>query len=208
MFYEYLWATYGEDKPIFVSQIRYKGHSANYVQQQIKKLADVGLIRRYDKGIYFIPQKSIFKSGSQLSPYKVIEQKYLKDGDQRCGYVGGVMFANQMGLTTQIPLIYEITTNKATSEYRKVKVAYSPVILRSPKVAVTDENYKTLQLLDLFTNLKSYSEVEGEDLTQKIVSYMESCGVKFSDMENYLPFYPDKIYKNMYEAGLLYGISA
>ncbi len=116
MFYNYLKETYGEDEPIFVSKFRYKNSSANYIQQQIKKLTDVGLIKKYDKGIYFIPQKSIFKSGSQLSSYKVIELKYLKDGNQRCGYVCGITFANQLGLTTQVPMVREITTNKATSD--------------------------------------------------------------------------------------------
>lgn len=204
MFYDYLKETYGEDEPIFVSKIHYKNSSANYIQQQIKKLTDAGLIRKYDKGIYFIPQKSIFKSGSQLSSYKVIEQKYLKDGDKRCGYVCGVAFANQIGLTTQIPMVREITTNKATSEYRKVKVACSHVILRKPRIAVTDGNYKILQLLDLLTNLQYYSEIKGNALNRKIVSYIEMCEVKFNDIKLYLPLYPDKIYRNMYEAGLLY----
>ena len=208
MFYDYLKETYGEDEPIFVSKIHYKNSSANYIQQQIKKLTDAGLIKKYDKGIYFIPQKSIFKSGSQLSSYKVIELKYLKDGNQRCGYVCGITFANQLGLTTQVPMVREITTNKATSDYRKIKIAYSPVILRKPKVEVTNDNYMILQLLDLLTNLKFYSEIKGKELTDRLISYMKSCGFQFDDLKRYLPLYPDKIYKNMYKSGLLYGLPA
>ena len=61
-------------------------------------------------GIYFLPKKTIFKSGSQLAPEKVLECKYLRDKDERCGYVSGLMFFNQMGLTTQVPMMYEENT--------------------------------------------------------------------------------------------------
>ena len=79
MLYEYLIETYGENVPIFVSDIEYSSMSENNIRQQIKKLTDAGLLKRYDTGIYFIPKKSIFKSGTQLSINEVIEKKYLRD---------------------------------------------------------------------------------------------------------------------------------
>ena len=56
MLFEYLLETYGQNEPIFVSDIRYKDWSTNYIRQQIKKLTDEGKLRRYDTGIYFIPK--------------------------------------------------------------------------------------------------------------------------------------------------------
>ena len=67
MLFEYLLETYGQNEPIFVSDIRYMDWSTNYIRQQIKKLTDEGKLRRYDTGIYFIPKPSPFRSGSQLS---------------------------------------------------------------------------------------------------------------------------------------------
>ena len=61
MLYEYLKETYGENEPIFVADIEYGSMSENNIRQQIKKLTDTGLLKRYDTGIYFIPKKSIFK---------------------------------------------------------------------------------------------------------------------------------------------------
>ena len=116
MLYDYLKETYGENEPIFVSDIRYNNSSTNYIQQQIKRLTDSGKLKRYDTGIYFIPGQSIFKSGPQLSRDKVIEQKYLRADGARCGYISGALFANQLGLSTQVPLVCEVVTNKATSE--------------------------------------------------------------------------------------------
>ena len=110
---------------------------------------NIGKVKRFDNGIYFLPKKTIFKSGSQLAPEKVLECKYLRDKDERCGYVSGLMFFNQMGLTTQVPMMYEVVSNKATNDYRETSLAKSRVIVRKPKVPVTEKNYKALQFLDI-----------------------------------------------------------
>lgn len=206
MLYEYLKETYGENEPIFISDIQYEGMSMNYIRQQVKKMTDAGILKRYDTGIYFIPKKSIFKSGSQLSRDKVIEQKYLKEDGQRCGYVCGVMFANQLGLTTQVPMICEVVTNKATNDYREVKLASSLLILRRPRVKVTDNNYRKLQLLDLLKDIDFYAERSRDEQLARITAYMNAYRIRFGDLEEYLSYYPDKIYKNMYEMRLLNGV--
>lgn len=76
--YEYLKETYGENVPIFVSDIEYADMTENNIRQQIKKMTDSGLLKRYDTGIYFIPKKSIFKSGTQLSMNTVIEKSIFR----------------------------------------------------------------------------------------------------------------------------------
>lgn len=58
-----------------------------------------------------------------------------------------------MGLTTQIPMQYEIVSNKATNEYRETSLAKSRIIIRKPKVPVTEKNYMALQFLDMLKNL-------------------------------------------------------
>ena len=208
MLYDYLRVTYGENEPIFVADLQYEGKSMNYIRQQIKKLTDNGMIKRYDTGIYFIPKKSIFKSGSQLSRDKVIEKKYLQENGQRCGYIGGVMFANQLGLTTQVPAVCEVVTNKATNDCREVTLASSPLIIRRPRAKVTEENFRQLQLLDLLKDIDFYAESDMEKQKEQILSYMNACGIRFTDLNAFLPYYPDKIYKNMYEVGLLSSVLA
>ena len=157
---------------------------------------------------YIIPKKSLFKSGSQLSRDKVIEEKYLKDRGVRCGYVGGVMFANRLGLTSQVPTICEVVTNKATNDYREVKIASSPLIIRKLRVEVTDKNFRQLQLLDLLKDIDFYAERGGDEQLKRITAYMNACAIRFNDLDEYLPYYPDKIYKNMYEMRLLNGVLA
>lgn len=206
MLFEYLREIYGENEPIFVSDIEYNGMSDNYIRQQVKKLTDAGLLKRYDTGIYFIPKKSIFKSGTQLSMNRVIERKYLQDKNERCGYVSGVAFANQLGITTQVSMICEVVTNKATNDRREITLANSRVIVRRPRTPVNEQNYRILQFLDLMKDIDYFAEVTGEELQKCLCAYLEANSIRFADLEKYLGYYPDKIYRNLFETRLLYGI--
>lgn len=209
MLYEYLKYKYHPNEPIFLSTLNIEGISYNNLRQQIKKLVDSGLLVRYDTGIYFIPEPSIFKSGSQLSFNRVVKEKYLLDESrEQCGYISGVYFANAVGLTTQVPMKYDVVTNKATKDYREVKLAQSTIIVRKPKIEVTSANHLTLQFLDLIKDIDSLSELKGLSLNNKLRNYIQKANLEFKEIEKYLDYYPDKIYKNMYKVGILNGISA
>ena len=132
--YQYLKENYKENEPIILAELQIKDMTENNIRQQLKKLTDEGMIKRFDKGIYHLPRKSIFKSGSLPSIVKVLEYKYLRDKKQLCGYVSGQLFFNQIGLSTQVPMQYEIVSNKATTDYRETVLAQSRIIIRSPKV--------------------------------------------------------------------------
>lgn len=202
--YEYLLDNYTENEPIFLADLQIDGMTRTNVRQQIKKLTDTGKVKRFDNGIYFLPKKTIFKSGSQLAPEKVLECKYLRDKDERCGYVSGLMFFNQMGLTTQVPMMYEVVSNKATNDYRETSLAKSRVIVRKPKVPVTEKNYKALQFLDMLKDVDVYSEVTGKPLQDRLYRYMDDAHLSISEMEPYFAYYPDKLYKNLVETRVIY----
>lgn len=202
--YEYLLDNYKENAPIFLADLQVDGMTRTNVRQQIKKLTDTGKVKRFDNGIYFLPKKTIFKSGSQLAPEKVLECKYLRDKDERCGYVSGLMFFNQMGLTTQVPMMYEVVSNKATNDYRETSLAKSRVIVRKPKVPVTEKNYKALQFLDMLKDVDVYSEVTGKPLQDRLYRYMDDANLSISEMEPYFAYYPDKLYKNLVETRVIY----
>ena len=202
--YEYLLDNYKENEPIFLADLQVDGMTRTNVRQQIKKLTDTGKVKRFDNGIYFLPKKTIFKSGSQLAPEKVLECKYLRDKDERCGYVSDLMFFNQMGLTTQVPMMYEVVSNKATNDYRETSLAKSRVIVRKPKVPVTEKNYKALQFLDMLKDVDVYSEVTGKPLQDRLYRYMDDANLSISEMEPYFAYYPDKLYKNLVETRVIY----
>ena len=154
-----------------------------------------------------MPKKTAFRSGLTLSMNDVIREKYLLDDGKVCGYIGGLLFANRLGLTTQVPALYEVFTNKASKEYRETKLGGMRVVVRRPYCRVTGENASTLQFLDLIKDVEDISEMEGKQLRDRLVSYMKMKGITFEGMGPYLEGYPERIYRNMYKVGLVKGIS-
>lgn len=208
LLYQYLKSNYKENEPIFLSEIQLPDMKPVSVRQQLKKLTEDGRVKRFATGIYFIPRKTLFRSGSTLSVESVIKRKYLTEGSDKCGYICGMLLANQIGLTTQVPMVYEITTNKATTEYRETQLGKFRVVIKRPYVPVTEQNANILQFLDLMKEVVDISELEGKELTQRLIEFMRVKGIRFGELVPYLSYYPEKIYKNMYEVGLLNGVLA
>lgn len=66
-------------------------------------------------------------------------------------------------------LLNEVYTNKATTEYRETKLANLRVIIRKPYCEIDTENVATLQFLDLIKEVVDISEVDGEELTNRLI---------------------------------------
>ncbi len=205
--YNYLKDNYEQNEPIFLADLTIPSIKPVSLRQQLKKLTEDGRIRRFDTGIYFIAKKTRFHFGSALSASEVIQKKYLTDDAGRCGYVSGMMFANQLGITTQVPMVYEVYTNKATTDYRDTSLGDMRVILRRPYVKVNDDNVSALQFLDLMKEVSEIAELEGKELTDRLLEYMKKKELDFDILQQYFPYYPDKIYRNMYKVGLLNGVA-
>ena len=116
----------------------------------------------------------------------------------------GLMFFNQLGLTSQVPMVYEIATNKATNNYRETTVGNSRLIIKKPRTTVTKDNYKVLQFLDLLKDVDVFSELSGKQLQEQLVKYMKFANIKLSDMEPYFDYYPDKLYKNLVKTKVIF----
>lgn len=206
--YNFLRQNYADSEPIFLSDIDIPGIKAPYIRQIIKKLTSDGRIKRYDTGIYYFSGKSLFRSGNTPSIEEIIKKKYLMNGSEQCGYLSGIQFANQIGITSQVSAVYEVYTNKATTAYREKKLAGFRILVKKPYVPIDSNNSDTLQFLDLLKEVTDISELEGSALKDRILGYMRKKGIRFDLMKKYLPYYPERIYKNMYEAGVLDGVSA
>ena len=75
------------------------------------------------------------------------------------------------------------------------------------KLEVNDGNASALQFLDLIKEVSDISELDGSELTERLTAYMKSNGLSFDTLQQYFPYYPDRIYRNMYEVGLLNGVA-
>lgn len=136
--------------------------------------------------------------------HDVLKYKYLLSDNKRCGYISGLMFFNQLGLSTQLPMVYEVVSNKATKDCRETKLGSARVVVRRPRVTVTEANYKILQFLDIFRDIDRSSEVTGDSLKEKLYRYMDKAGLTVSEMKPYFSYYPDKLYKNLVETEVIF----
>lgn len=205
MLYDYLRSQYPPNEPIFLSDVTLPGVSRDAVRQQFKTLCDAGKIVRYEDGVYYIPAQTRLKGGAGLSPDLVALRKYIDRKGSTDGYYSGFTFANQVGASLQVPQVREIVTNRTNSWRRAVRIRNQEFVLRKPRVPVTAENAKALQLLDLFKDLDSYSDLPVSQTALIIRRYMKNAGLTLSQLEAFLPSYPAKTLRMMYEAGLFKG---
>ncbi len=202
--YDYLVNNFKLNEPIILSNLKVDGMSYDNLRQQMKKLVDDGKVRRYENGVYYLPKASILNLDLGLNPETVLEYKYLTEDGKECGCMTGLMFFNQLGLTSQVPMVYEIATNKATNSYRETTVGNSRLIIKKPRTTVTKDNYKVLQFLDLLKDVDVFSELSGKQLQEQLVKYMKFANIKLSDMEPYFDYYPDKLYKNLVKTKVIF----
>ena len=94
-----------------------------------------------------------------LDPMKVIVRKYIKSTTETYGYFAGATFANQIGLTTQMPAMLEIITSKESTKGRTVTVGSQAIRLKRPATTITSENAGLLQLLDAVSQAEKHSEL-------------------------------------------------
>lgn len=201
MLLEYLQENYKANEPIFVSDIELPVTDTN-LRQMFKVLCDSGQIVRYDTGIYYLKGKSRLKGGVSLSTDVVARYKYISRNNKIDGYYSGFTFANQLGLTTQVPFVMEIVSNNASAKCREVNVKSQKIILRKPRTLITKENCDILQLLDLLKDFDNYVDDDMDMATKRLISYVKKLKLKRSEVDKYIDLYPERIYKIIYETRL------
>lgn len=197
MIYDYIIQNYKNGEPIFLSEL--PGDSKDYLRQEMKQLCDDGRLERLYNGVYYLSYVTILGTKGKISMDRYIEKRYLIVG----GYITGLQLANKYGFTTQNPSSYEICSNEATTKQRKQNVDGNTIIVYKPVMKITEKNKSVLQFLDLMSVIDKYSEVKGAELVKKLKKYVEAVKVDFSMVKEILPLYPDKVYRNIYEGGLM-----
>ena len=201
MVYDYIIENYKYGEPIFLSEI--PGNSRDYIRQEMKKLVDEGRMERLYNGVYFLSYVTILGTKGKVLIDKFIEKKYLYADGRTIGYITGLQLANKYGFTTQNPAYYEICSNEATTKQRKQEIDGNTIVVYKPVAEVTEKNKSALQFLDLMTVIDKYSEISGSELVSKLKKYAASVKLDFSVVREYLPLYPDKVYRNIFNGGLM-----
>lgn len=201
MLYDYIITNYQKDEPIFLAEL--PGKSRESVRQEMKKLTDEGKIERLYNGVYYRSYKTILGTKGKVSVDKFIQKRYLEANGEIFGYITGIQLANMYGFTTQNPSCYEVCSNEASTKQRKVDVDGRQIIVYKPVVEISKDNKGALQFLDLMSTIDRYSEVSGDEFTVKIKNFISIVGVDFGQVKKYLSLFPDRVYRNIYQGGLM-----
>ena len=133
-----------------------------------------------------------------LSLRRVCKQGEIPFSGVCCGYV----FANKIGLSTQMPFVQEIVSNEMGNPIKRLDYNGRTFIVRKSRCKINEENVYTLQFLELLKDIETYSELPKEETKNKLSEYIFSKSITKEKVDNYLSLFPDKIYKSIYEMGL------
>lgn len=202
--YNYIREYYKEAEPIFFSDLEREDITRSALNQQLKKLCDKGLLEKYDVGVYFIPKKTLLNSTIGPNADMVARYRFISKGNNIDGFYGGNSFANQIGISTQVPQVVEIVSNNTNSSDREVRIGNRRFYVKKPIVQITKENVYVLQMLELLKNLDAYLDYSYEEAREKFAEYISFHGIKRSDVDMYIRKYPVVTFKYYYELGLDY----
>lgn len=201
MLYDYILKNYEKDEPIFLSEL--PGDSRDYVRQEMKKLVDDGKLERLFNGVYYLSYTTILGTKGKMSIDKYVDKKFIKSNGRVSGYITGIQLANMYGFTTQTPACIEVCSNEATTKQRKLCIDGRNLIVYKPITEITKENQTALQFLDLMTTIDKYSEISGNLLRMKLKEFVNILNVDFSIVKRYIALFPDRVYRNIYQGGLM-----
>ena len=201
MLYDDILKNYEKDEPIFLSEL--PGDSRDYVRQEMKKLVDDGKLERLFNGVYYLSYTTILGTKGKMSIDKYVDKKFIKSNGRVTGYITGIQLANMYGFTTQTPACIEVCSNEATTKQRKLCIDGRNLIVYKPITEITKENQTALQFLDLMTTIDKYSEISGNLLRMKLKEFVNILNVDFSIVKRYIALFPDRVYRNIYQGGLM-----
>jgi hypothetical protein len=202
-FAEYLKTEFGIGEPIFIEDVTFENRSRSWVYKELKKLVDQGRLKRFCRGIYYFPKILPWGTESTLSGDKIIERRYIADGKEIYGYVGGFPLLNMAGLTTQVPARGIVISNNANTQGRYVIIGNGKTFIKKSQVTVTKENVKILQFLEL---MYVVSQAKFDGLSENDIALLKKCAdmtnVTKNSVNSYMGAFPQKAINTMLESGV------
>ena len=197
---DYLLNKYGTNKPILTEELSISEISYDNLRKQLSRYNSQGIIEKYSQGVYYIPKETIL-GRSTLSIDDVINRKYITNDNDIYGFYSGLSFYNKLGISTQVPFVYEIVTNKEKSRVREITLKNQKIILRKPYVKINKNNYLENQFLDFINNANSNDLSDNIDVLKK---YIKDNNLNKNVILDLITYYPSKTSKKLIESRLLY----
>lgn len=193
--YDYIIKKYPKNTPILNEDFE------SGAEDGLRLLCQEGLLAEFDAGIYYIPTETAFGK-SLLNFDKVIERKYISDGEKIYGYYGEISLLNRVGVSTQVATVPSLYTNLETAERREIKLAGRSVILKRPRAFVDAENVTYLTFLEIINEMPMYY-FEDDYKMRCVVEYASNNNIMKKTLFDYIPLFPESTYQKLIESRLI-----
>ena len=201
--YETLLNCFGYNEPFKTSEINFEDYSKEKICIEMTKLCKKGKVVRFETGIYYIPKTNKF--GTVIfNQSKIVDKKYIKDGEQVFGYYSGTELEYRLGLTKVKPNTIVIYTNGETTRMRRVMVGSQRIILRKPRTKIDKFNASILCFLELMNGIDV--ETLDEYKRKLITDYIAENRITQRQITKYIPYFPDKTCRNLIESEVIYRV--
>ena len=200
--YSYISSNFKPGEPFFYEDLLGFSQNKDSLRHQVSNLRKQGKIIAHSNGKFFIPKKSLLGLTPVVSTESVAVSKYIKHGEKIIGYYSGYTFANQIGISLQVPLVKEIITNESSAIVRTVHLNNHGFQITKPKVTVNNSNYKVLQLLSLLENYDKYKDHEVVDADNKIRNYVKMNNITKDDLYRYAGSFNSRALREIVSLGL------
>ena len=203
MFYDYLVKTFGYDSPFAFSEIDYPIYSRYQISRGLRKLCEDKKIVRFDTGVYYIPKTTQF-GVAYFNPKKVIDKKFIREGENVFGYYSGSYLQYELGISKLKPAVIEIYTNEESRDLHKVKLGNYQIALRKPRTKIDKFNASVLCFLELMNGIDI--ETLDEYKRKLIADYITENRITQRQITKYIPYFPDKTCRNLIESEVIYRV--
>ena len=178
-----------EDISFGYEQLRIAPGEFQSAAKALERLRKKGTIRRISKGRFYRPRMTIF--GEKRPNEEQLLKPYLYEKGKRVAYITGLSLYNQLGLTTQIPTMWQIASRDKRIFINTEAIQASAV---KSYVDVSDDNYRLLGLLDAIKDLKQIPDV---DMQSAITIFRTGIGalslMQQKEMMGYALSYPPRV---------------
>jgi hypothetical protein len=206
MLINYLEERFERNKPILFEDIVYGDYSQVWLFKELNKLCSEGKLKKYSKGIYYLPVQSRLGGIKSLDPYDVIEIKYIRNKNEVYGFYSGWGLLNSIGISTQMPSVAAICSNNEASRKRTITLDNRKFVLRKPYLEITKDNIETVRFLDVITEMPEWFVFDKEKTTA-ILNYFNDKGISKKSVSECSKSFPEKTSKRLIESEMIYSVN-
>lgn len=170
--------------PIFLEDIEIEGKPYSVIKRSMQSIMQKKFVKPVCLGVYLYLD-------DDLSPDEIIYYRYIVRNGKHIGYYSGNNAMYELGIIKNKPEEYRIVTMKETSNNktgRTTKFLDHKLRIRGSEIEITDDNWKTLMVLDLTTNLRKYiggTDIDYDEAFLKIAQYVKENGIRQEDFSKY-----------------------